>query len=78
MNSILRFVFEKLPVLSWFNGKKTEIGRAVTILSGITLLLQREAPGIPYVDVINGWVGLISGLVLKEVGEAHSEAKKKG
>ena len=76
MNTILRFVFEKLPVFNWINGKKTAIGRAVTVLSGSAAILQQQFPELPYVSSVNAWIALAAGLVIKEIGEAHSAAKK--
>lgn len=77
LDIILSLIFEKLPILKALSGYKTEIGKAAEFLSAFVLLLQHSFPALPYIDQVNGWMGIILGIVLKYVGEAHASSKER-
>lgn len=75
---VLKFLFERVPVLNWVNGKKTILSRVVGVLGVLLMYAQQKYPHLAYLQDINFWfVWLVSQLGL-EVGIAHAKVKKKG
>lgn len=73
--NLLLFVFEQIPVLKWFNGKKRVIGK---ILTGTGLVLEAAKelqPHNQYLQVTNGLVTALVGSAIWGVGVGHAKAK---
>lgn len=74
---LLSLLFEKLPIINWFNGYKTQIGQAIEFLGALLALLQHSFPQLPYLALVNGWFVMLSGIVVKYFGVAHSDSKER-
>lgn len=81
IDTILRILFEKIPVLNWFNGRKEKIGAWLIVLA-VTLEGFRQVMGVqfPEIDLALGNLSLeqlIAGLgvVASYVGARHQAAK---
>lgn len=72
---VFKFVFEKLPVVNWFNGHKRTISRILGVLGIILAYFQMEYPQLQYLADINfWWVWLMSQLGF-EIGALHAKIK---
>lgn len=77
--NLIVFLFEKTPLLSLLNGKKRQIGKAVTIAGPVLALAKVLVPatsgaGAILSQIDAGYVTL-SGLVVKQLGDTHAEIK---
>jgi hypothetical protein len=73
---VINWIFTKIPLLSLLDGYKTKIGELLAFLSALDLLLLHYFPTLPYVNQIDGWVVLLSGLAVRYLGIAHADAKE--
>lgn len=72
---LLKFLFEKMPILNWVNGHKTMLSRAVGLVGLGLTFVQQNYPELGFIPDINFWfVWLVSQLGL-EVGLAHKKVK---
>lgn len=73
--SILRILFEKLPVLSLFDGYKRMLGNWIAFLSGLSLLLGDHMTNLPVLSQPHAITAMILGVLIKIVGDEHAAAK---
>lgn len=63
-------------VLGWLNGKKTNIGRIVQMLSAISLAVDQAYPGHSVVTSTNSILAMLTGYFVTEVGMQHKVSKE--
>ena len=86
MDKVLQWVLEsKISPVGWLNGRKSQIGNALSIASGTLLALQT---GLTEAGICPGWeycghlnqsilvIAFLSSLLVKLVGEWHKKDKQ--
>lgn len=71
--SIVKFVFEKLPIIKWFDGYKTMIGEIALQLTAILVVVQGYFPEAAWIAPAVA----VLGVVAKLCGVAHAKVKAK-
>lgn len=75
LSMLFKFVFEKLPIMNLFDGKKQIIGQWLSIIGAALEAGQIQFPSVPVIGVVNGWVVMLSGLLIGQVGATHDRIK---
>lgn len=69
------FLFEQLPLLNWFNGRKRTIGKAVTVTGLAIEIAKQVVPANPYLEAANGVYTAVIGSTIWGAGELHAKVK---
>ena len=82
MGWLKTFLFKKILSewipLSWLDGHKKEISRAITFIAAALLVAKQIFPEfLPVISSLEAFVALLAGLVGKEIAEVHDELKEK-
>lgn len=75
LSMVFRIIFEKLPFLSALNGRKQIIGQWLSIIGATLEAANLQFPGLPIIGVVNGWVVMLSGLLVGQIGATHDRIK---
>lgn len=74
---IIRFLFERLPVLNLLNGYKTLIGRVLLALGAVLSVLAIQFPEYAIIGEINAHLVMLIGWLGLEAGVQHANVKAK-
>lgn len=75
MNSVITFLFERVPLLGHLSGYKRIISRGVLALGAVLPVVQAHFPDLPFINEANSYALLVAGWLGLEVGIKHAAIK---
>lgn len=75
MKNLIKFIFERVPVLQLLDGYKRKYGRIVMFAGAALALVAAHFPEYAILTEANAYFMLLLGYLGFEVGNVHAKAK---